>query len=74
MTFINEADWDRAARLLVGLAVLAAGTLMESGAAMMVVMALGGLAIITGLAGWCPAYTVCGVTTRKTRDGTGTFR
>jgi hypothetical protein len=28
-------------------------------------IAVGALALITGVAGWCPAYTACGISTRK---------
>jgi hypothetical protein len=64
MTFMNEAEWDRIARLLIGIVLLAAGTVFMAGTARFLVSAIGGLAFITGLGGWCPAYAVGGFTTR----------
>ena len=65
MTFINEGEWDRGARLLVGLSLLAAGWGFASGGLGIVLIAIGALGLVTGIAGWCPAYTAFGVTTRK---------
>jgi hypothetical protein len=65
MTFINEGEWDRGIRLLVGISLLAAVS-FASGVLGVVLVAAGALALITGIAGWCPAYTVFGISTRKT--------
>ena len=64
MTFLNEGDWDRGIRLLVGVSLLIGGSFVPGGLAV-VLMALGVLAVVTGIGGWCPAYTVCGVSTRQ---------
>ncbi len=64
MTFINEGEWDRGIRLLVGISLLAAGS-VASGVPGVVLVAVGALALITGMAGWCPAYTACGISTRR---------
>jgi len=65
MTFINEAEWDRGVRLLIGILLLAGGWIFASGGVWFVLIAIGALALITGVAGWCPAYTACGISTRK---------
>jgi hypothetical protein len=65
MTFINEGEWDRGVRLLVGISLLAGGWRFASDGLGIVLIAVGALALITGVAGWCPAYTVCGISTRK---------
>jgi DUF2892 family protein len=65
MTFINEAEWDRGVRLLVGISLLAGGWGLGSGWLGNALIAVGALALITGIAGWCPAYTACGISTRK---------
>jgi hypothetical protein len=62
MTFINEGQWDRGIRLMVGISLLGAGT-FAAGVAAVVLVAVGALALITGIAGWCPAYSVCGIST-----------
>jgi DUF2892 family protein len=66
MTFINEGEWDRGIRLLAGVSLLAAGT-FASGIAAVALVAVGAVALITGIAGWCPAYSVCGISTTTTR-------
>ena len=65
MTFINEAEWDRGVRLLVGISLLAGGWGFASGGLGLILVAVGALALITGVAGWCPAYSACGISTRK---------
>jgi hypothetical protein len=65
--FANEAVWDRAARMLGGTLLLGIGlsgfvTSWLVGAALIVV---GVMALATGIVGWCPGYTVCGIATRK---------
>jgi hypothetical protein len=65
MTFINEAEWDRGVRVVAGLFLLAAGWGLASGWLGNALIAVGALALITGVAGWCPAYTACGISTRK---------
>ena len=63
-TFLNEATWDRVLRVAVGIVLLYLGW---SGAVVGVLGALckylGFLPLVTGLAGWCPAYSVFGVKT-----------
>ena len=66
MTFINEGEWDRGIRLLAGITLLAAGTFV-SGVTAVILVGVGALALITGIGGWCPAYSVCGISTRTTR-------
>ena len=74
MTFLNEADWDRAIRLIAGIVLLAVGSLWVGGFPGLVLTVLGALAVITGLAGWCPAYTACGISTRRTVNSHHPFR
>jgi Inner membrane protein YgaP-like, transmembrane domain len=66
MTFLNEGEWDRAARLAVGaLLLVAAAAGLGSGTLGMVALGVGAVALSTGIGGWCPAYTVFGFSTRK---------
>lgn len=65
MTFLNEGGWDRGVRMLGGLLLLGAGWGFASGTPGLVLMVLGTIALATGVSGWCPAYTACGLSTRK---------
>jgi hypothetical protein len=67
----NEAGWDRALRALFGIVLLyvtwagiTAGWLTEAA------IGVGGVLLITGLVGWCPLYSILGVSTlHRTRAG-----
>jgi hypothetical protein len=66
MKFANEGEWDRAVRMLSGVVVLyAAWSGVVSGALAIVLLLVGVVAIATGIVGWCPAYSLMGVSTRK---------
>jgi hypothetical protein len=63
---MNEAVWDRVVRVVVGLLLLylgwggtVAGTLGT------VLKWLGFLPVLTGVIGYCPAYTLLGFKTKK---------
>jgi hypothetical protein len=64
MTFPNEGTWDRALRLVIGLALLYAGWRLWSGPLAIGALAVGAIAVITGAIGWCPAYSLFGCSTR----------
>jgi hypothetical protein len=60
---VNEAGWDRAARVVAGVALMGlavAGPLWPWGL-------LGAVPLMTGATGWCPLYTLLGVNTCPTR-------
>jgi len=68
MKFTNEADWDRAIRLLGGILLMYAGWGgFTSGVLSSVLTGAGGVAFLTGLAGWCPAYSIFGYATGKAK-------
>jgi Inner membrane protein YgaP-like, transmembrane domain len=70
MTFLNEGQRDRAGRMLGGIALLSLGLAgVASGALEIVLIAAGALALGTGIVGWCPAYSVLGVSTRRAPTG-----
>lgn len=56
----NVGKTDRAIRIIVGLAVIAAGIYFKSWWG-----AIGAIPIVTALIGWCPAYLPLGVSTCK---------
>lgn len=64
--YMNEAGWDRTARVLLGVLLLTLGWSGAVGGTLgLVFKVLGFLPLATGLLGWCPAYAVFGFTTRK---------
>lgn len=65
MTFVNEAVWDRVIRLFIGIALGYAAWIMWPGTAAIVYVVIGAIAVVTGLAGWCPAYALFGFSTKK---------
>lgn len=64
MTWRNEGTWDRALRATLGIAMLAAGFLQvlpEPWNAALIVFAF--VPLVTGLMGWCPLYSLLGLST-----------
>jgi hypothetical protein len=66
MTFLNEGESDRGIRILGGIILLGIGWGLTTGAVGIALIVAGAIALVTGFAGWCPAYTAFGVSTRKT--------
>lgn len=63
--FANVAAWDRAVRIVLGIAMLVLGwsDLVEGvGAIALVVFAW--VPLLTAVLGWCPVYSLLGVSTR----------
>ena len=69
MTFNNEGQADRGVRMLAGLVLLSAAWMVSFSMLGIVLFAFGATALATGLVGWCPAYTLFGVSTLKTPAG-----
>lgn len=59
----NVGTIDRAARLVVGVAIIAAGAYYQSWWG-----AVGLIPLFTGITRWCPAYLPFGINTCRTRD------
>ena len=63
---VNEAGWDRVARIVVGLVLLVAGfTGVIPGTVGVVVGLIGLIPVLTGLTGWCPLYALLNFSTKK---------
>ena len=65
MTLLNEGEADRAIRILGGILVSGVGADLTNEAVGVVLMVVGAIALFTGLAGWCPAYTAFGISTKS---------
>lgn len=59
MSFMNEAGWDRIARVILGVTMLVLGWGgVVDGVVGTVFMFLGFVPLITGIVGWCPLYSI----------------
>ena len=59
MKFINEAGWDRIARVALGIALLYLGWAeVVTGGWGTALKVVGFVPLLTGLVGWCPLYAV----------------
>jgi len=67
---INEAGWDRAARVAFGIVLLVVGLTVLDGTAGTVVAIVSAVPLLTGLVGWCPLYAVFGFRTNRDRTAT----
>jgi len=65
MTFINEGAWDRVIRILAAVALGYAAWITWPGTAAIVFLVIGAIALVTGLVGWCPAYALFDLSTKK---------
>jgi hypothetical protein len=73
MNFVNEASWDRAARVVVGVALLILGLAVVDGGLGVVLTIVAFVPLLTGLVGWCPLYTIFRFrTNRDTHAGSAT--
>ena len=65
----NESTADRAFRIIVGIAALVAAfmflDLMDGAILGILIAAVGAIMLLTGFAGFCPAYRLVGMSTCK---------
>ena len=69
MRFLNEGQWDRATRLFAGIVLVVAGWMLALNTLGVALFVTGAIALGTGIVGWCPAYTLFGISTVKTPAG-----
>ena len=62
---VNEAGWDRVARVVLGVVLLVVGFGVLDGTLGVVVGVVALVPLLTGLVGWCPLYSVLGIRTNK---------
>lgn len=59
----NEANWDRVARVVIGVVILAAGLTVVDGTLGVVLTVVAFVPLLTGIVGSCPLYSLLGVST-----------
>ena len=64
----NEGTVDRAIRVALGVALLIIGFAAVGGTGGTIVGLVGLAPLLTGLAGWCPLYSVLGIKTTGAAD------
>ena len=70
MDFINEARWDRIARICLGILMILLGwTGLTEGLFAVALRIFGLVPLITGLIGWDPVYALFGFDSRKNARG-----
>jgi|AACY02.7.fsa_nt_gi hypothetical protein len=62
---VNEAGWERVARIVLGVALLIVGFGVMDGTAGVIVGIVAFVPLLTGLSGWCPLYSLVGFRTNK---------
>jgi len=67
MTFTNESASDRLIRLVLAIASGYVAWITWPGTVSVVLVVIATIALLTGLVGFCPAYTLFGFSTKKTR-------
>lgn len=66
MSYINEAGWDRIARIVLGIVLLYLGWAgVVTGGWGVSFKWIGFVLLLTGIAGWCPIYALLKVRTNK---------
>ena len=68
MAYSNESNLDRVMRIILGVIMLYVGWfILGDGLPAAVLKIFGFIPLVTGLLGWCPFYTLFGLSTRKAR-------
>lgn len=67
---VNEAGWDRMARVALGIVLLVVGLGVLDGTAGTVVAVLSAVPLLTGITGFCPLYAVFRFRTNRTSRST----
>ena len=63
---LNVGGWDRIARLVLGVALIVLAYFdVLTGTVAIIAYVVGGIGLVTGLAGYCPANTLFGVNSCK---------
>lgn len=71
MKFMNEAGWDRIARVGLGVVLLVVGFGVLGGTGGTILGVVGLIPLVTGLVGYCPLYRVFHFRTNRQDQPTG---
>jgi hypothetical protein len=67
---VNEAGWDRMARVALGIVLLVVGLGVLDGTAGIVVAVISAVPLLTGITGVCPLYALLRFRTNRERTST----
>lgn len=62
---MNEASWDRIARVILGAVLLVLGLVVVNGGWGVAIIVVGLIALVTGAVGFCPIYWITKFRTKK---------
>ena len=66
MVKINQANWDRIVRVVLGIAILYLGWAgVVTGGWGLFLKIFGFIPLLTGLIGWCPIYSLVKISTKS---------
>ncbi len=71
MKFMNEAGWDRIARVVLGVVLVVVGFGVLGGTGGTILGVVGLIPLVTGLVGYCPLYRVFRFRTNRQDQPTG---
>jgi hypothetical protein len=61
----NESTTDRIIRVIIGIVAFTAGRFTFTGTISVVFYVIGGIALVTGIIGFCGLYAILGISTKK---------
>jgi len=61
----NQADWERIIRVVLGITLIVVGFVAIGGVAGTILGIVGIVPLVTGSIGWCPAWSLFKINTRK---------
>lgn len=70
MSFVNEAGWDRIARVVLGVVLLVVGLGVVGGTGGTILAVVGLIPLLTGAVGYCPLYSVFHLRTNQPDETT----
>jgi membrane-bound ClpP family serine protease len=62
---VNEANWDRIARVILGIALILVPILFTQETYGVILGIVGLILLVTGVIGFCPLYTLLNISTKK---------
>ncbi|MCB0997527.1 MAG: DUF2892 domain-containing protein [Acidimicrobiales bacterium] len=63
--YVNEANWERVARVILGVVLIIVGFAAIGGTGGVILGIIGFVPLLTGLSGYCPLYSLFKFRTNK---------